>query len=63
MLGILAAVAFALAFLMNIFGWGHGHFGWQAVMLLGLTLLAIHLVGAAGPLPWQRRQQLWHSLT
>ena len=56
MFGIAAVVAFALAFFVNVFGWSHGHFTWQAVMLAGLVFLAAHLLPVSGTMPWRRQQ-------
>lgn len=44
MAGILAIVAFIIAFIMQIAGWSHGAFDAFAVMLLGLALLAIAVI-------------------
>lgn len=46
MLGWLAALCFAIAFIFNGAGFDHGaRLSPGSFMLLGLTLLALHLVG------------------
>lgn len=44
MAGILAIVAFIIAFIMQLASWSHGAFTPFAVMLLGLVFLSVHLV-------------------
>lgn len=48
MFGILAIVAFAVSFIFHGAGFhGSPWVGWQSFMLLGLILLALHLLGVA----------------
>lgn len=44
MAAVLALVAFIIAFIMRIAGWGHGNFDSIAVMMLGLVFLAAALL-------------------
>lgn len=47
MAGILAVVVFALGFLLHGLGVaGNAWFDWPSLLLLGLALLALHLMGA-----------------
>jgi hypothetical protein len=47
-LGILAAIAFAIGFIFHGAGFtGSAWTGWQSFMLLGLFLLTLHLLGVA----------------
>lgn len=56
MLGILAAVAFLLAFLFHGAGFaGSPWLDWESLLLAGLALLALHLLGVA-PVTWRRAQ-------
>jgi hypothetical protein len=47
MLAIIAAVLFGLAFLFDLTGTSLGNLGPTALMLAGLTCLALHLAGVA----------------
>jgi hypothetical protein len=47
MLAIIAAVLFALAFLFDITNTSLGSLGATALMLAGLTCVALHLAGVA----------------
>lgn len=48
MLGFIAAILFAIGFLLNAFGVSTDRvFSPYSLMLLGLTCLALHLVGVA----------------
>jgi hypothetical protein len=49
MFGIAAIVAFAIALLMHLFGWGSGHVDETLFTLIGFLALAIHLT-----VPWGR---------
>ena len=53
MFGILAAVAFAVALLMHLFGWGTGKVDVALFTLIGLLCLCLHLVTGVA-LPWRR---------
>ena len=53
MFGVAAVVAFALALLMHLFGWGSGKADAATFALGGFLLLALHLVTGAG-VPWRR---------
>ena len=53
MFGVLAAVAFAIAVLMHVFGWGSGKADVTTFALIGLLCLCLHLVTGAA-LPWRR---------
>ena len=50
MFGIAAIVAFAIALLMHLFGWGSGKIDETLFTLIGLLCLAVHVVtGWWGP--------------
>lgn len=53
MFGIIAAVAFALAYLLHGFAAGNEWIGWQALLLAGLFFLALHFVTGVA-VPWRR---------
>jgi hypothetical protein len=53
MFAILAAIAFGLALLLELIDEAWGEFGPQAFMILGLLLLAIHMLPVSGRL-WRR---------
>ena len=56
MLGIIAAVLFVIAFILNAVGAGQGPvFTPFSLMLLGLACLALHLAGGLGALRSRRR--------
>ena len=52
MFAFFAALCFALATLMHLFGWGSGHVDVLLFELLGLLCVALHL--ALGATPWKR---------
>jgi hypothetical protein len=52
MFGVAAVVAFAIALLMHLFGWGSGKVDVTTFELLGLLCLALHVV--TGWAPWHR---------
>ena len=45
MFGIAAVIAFAIATLMDLFGWGSGKVTVTLFALLGLLFLALHVAG------------------
>jgi hypothetical protein len=50
MFGLIAIVAFAIALLMHLFGWGSGKIDDTLFLYIGLLALALHLVtGWWGP--------------
>ena len=53
MFGWAAVVAFALATLMHLFGWGSGKVDVLLFILIGLLCAALHLVTGLG-VPWRR---------
>ena len=55
MLAVLAFIAFAIALLMHLFGWGSGNVDVLLFALAGFALLAAHLAFVpARSLPWRR---------
>lgn len=54
MAGLLAIVAFIISFFLNVFSVAHGWFNWQALMVLGLVFLAVHLYRDWWPDGWRR---------
>ena len=55
MLAILAAIAFAVAFILHWVGAGKNPIDPDGLMLLGLFLLALHLIVPVA-VPWRRTQ-------
>ena len=53
MLAILAAIAFAVAFVLHWAGGGHNPIDVTGLALLGLFLLALHLIIPVA-VPWRR---------
>jgi hypothetical protein len=50
MFGIASIIAFAIALLMHLFGWGSGKVDETLFTLIGLLCLAVHVVtGCWGP--------------
>jgi len=49
----LSALAFAIAILMHLFGWGHGVIDVTLFALIGLLCLALSAVPASS-WPWRR---------
>lgn len=54
MLAVLAAVCFAVAFVLHWAGGGHNPIDVTGLTLLGLFLLALHLVVPLG-VPWRHQ--------
>ena len=52
MAAVAAVVFFAIAILMHLFGWGHGHIDETLFMLAGMLCLAIAAVAPG----WPRRR-------
>ena len=56
MFAIIAAVLFAIAFILQLIGKGSGNLNWLTFELLGLTFLALHFapLGAVRSRRWRR---------
>lgn len=52
MTGILALLSFTLATVFHAYAFAPNHwFDWQGLMLIGLTLLTLHLLGVGTRIP------------